>query len=98
MSWDCPACDAAVDRADWPHECPKPRPRCDNPADRALCGPWICHYPKPAQVARGTRWTCPRCNTEYRLTGRKRQLPWRNWSAPHGCWALARSWRHAVRR
>ena len=52
------------------------------------CGPWTCPYPKPATVGRGTRWTCPDCGTTYRMTGRKRSLPWRNWCAPHGHWVL----------
>jgi hypothetical protein len=64
------------------------------------CGPFICAYPKAADTPRGTHWTCPTCQTKYRMTRRIREMPWRNWSAPYGHWVLAHPIRwhlHAAR-
>lgn len=57
------------------------------------CGPWTCPYPRASTTARGARWTCPNCGTRYRMTGRKRMLPWRNWDAPDGMWVLVNPWK-----
>ena len=54
------------------------------------CGPWICQYPKAVDIPRGTRWTCPGCGTEYRMTRNKPFRPWRpRMAAPNGHWVLA---------
>lgn len=59
------------------------------------CGPYVCNFPGAALYSPGELWRCPRCGTVYRLTRRKPQRFWRNWSAPHGHWVVAnrlRTW------
>lgn len=54
----------------------------------ACGGPYTCKFPRAQTAATGDLWICPDCASEYRLSRRKPERWWRNWSAPHGYWRL----------
>lgn len=55
------------------------------------CGPWTCPFPEPAVAPRGSHWTCPDCDTTYRMTGRRHGIALTQ--LPSGAWVLASPWR-----